>query len=94
MKREIQHILQIDIEKMNNCSITTLIAQFIYQNNIIDMVIDSYGKNIPNNNNTNNVAVTLKLPLTNKSPQKASPKCIEILKNFKIANINTLDEFL
>ena len=64
------------------------------RNNIIDMIIDSYGKNIPNNNNTNNVAVTLKLPLTNKSPQKASPKCIEILKNFKIANINTLDEFL
>jgi ubiquitin C-terminal hydrolase len=32
------------------------------RNNIIDMVIDSFGKNIPNNNNTNNVAVTLKFP--------------------------------
>jgi hypothetical protein len=68
--------------------------QGFMQNNIMDMVIDSYGKNTPNNNNTNNVAAALKLPFNNRSLQKATPNCIEIIRKFKIANIKTLDEFL
>jgi hypothetical protein len=64
------------------------------KNDVIDMIIDTYGNNITNHSNTNNVAVALKFPFNTKKPEKPSRDCVDIIKAFKLANIQNLGEFL